>query len=196
MKNIIIIGDIHGCYFTFLALLGKIKSEYPNDEIVLCGDLVDRGPSSAQIVQWVIDKNIKCVQGNHEQMMYTDMDGTTEYPGSWGVNGGHQTVRSYKDEHGDVNNELLQKHAEWMKTLPLYLEYPDIKNKDGRYLVVSHASLGSTWKYRDESHSKHHFFLDNVTWNRNTHRMLKIFITYLDTLQLKIHPLSNHFMQM
>ena len=173
MKNIVVIGDIHACYKTFIKLLGKIKELYPDDEIVLAGDLVDRGPNSRAVVQYVIDNKIKCVMGNHEEMMFTDLHGTTEYPGSWETNGGEQTIQSYKEPCGKIHKELLYVHSTWMKTLPLYLEYKDVKNEDGRYLVVSHASLGSTWKYRDPSHPKYHFFLNNITWNRDTPQDVK-----------------------
>lgn len=50
MKKIACISDVHGCYHTLMALLMQIPSEY---EIVFLGDLVDRGPRSKQVVDFV-----------------------------------------------------------------------------------------------------------------------------------------------
>ena len=33
--------------------------------------------------------------------------------------------------------------------MPLYLEYKNIQSDNGRYLVVSHSSVESYWKYKD-----------------------------------------------
>lgn len=161
MKQVTVIGDIHGCFDTFVALLKKIPKE---DIIVLAGDLIDRGPKSMQVVQYVMEHpEILCVKGNHEEMMYTDLDKTTEYPGTWEHNGGEQTLRNYEDNSGKLDRDKIDKHIEWMKKLPLYLEFEDVKNDDGRHLVVSHASIIAMWNHKEESN-----FKDEVLWNRDS----------------------------
>lgn len=123
----IIITDVHGCFDTLQALLKKL----PQDEIVLAGDLVDRGPKSAQVIQWAIDNNIKCVKGNHEAMMQNGDEDE-----NWiGYNGGKETMLSYD------TREKFKEHCEWLKSLPTYLKFEDIKNEDGRYLLVTHSGL-------------------------------------------------------
>lgn len=175
MKQVTVIGDIHGCFDTFMELLKKIPKE---DQIVLVGDLIDRGPKSKQVVQYVIDHpEILCVKANHEDMAVTDLLGKSldPYHGEWLVYQGGQTLESYKPTFDSAPDfELLKEHAKWMKELPLYLEFPDcIKIGDdedygkSRHLVVSHSSIGSTWKYRDPDHPKHHFFKDKALWNRD-----------------------------
>lgn len=154
MKQVVAIGDIHGCYDTLIALITKIKAQFPDAQIVSCGDLVDRGPKSRQVVQYMINNNIDCVKGNHEQMMYTDLDETTEYPGTWDMNGGRETRASYQHDE-----ELMQKHANWMAKLPHYIEFPEVKNENGDMLVVSHSSIQGFWKDRDLQ-------ADNIMWNR------------------------------
>lgn len=173
MQQITVITDIHGCYETFMALLAKIPKE---DMVVLAGDLVDRGPKSKQVVQHVIDNKIPCVLANHEDMMATDLLGANidPYHGEWLAYQAGKTLDSYRKEDYTPDWELMKEHSKWIRTLPLYLEFPDTYLIGGdtdhgrkRHLVVSHASIGSTWAFRDPNHQNHHFFKDKAIWNRD-----------------------------
>lgn len=72
----IIIGDVHGGFDTLRKLVDKL----PQDEnICFVGDLIDRGPKSVEVVDFVIDNGFDCVLGNHEDLMiqaekYLDME--------------------------------------------------------------------------------------------------------------------------
>jgi serine/threonine protein phosphatase 1 len=63
----IIIGDVHGHYDGLMLLLDSIEPT-TDDQIYFLGDLIDRGPKSAQVVDFVRENNYGCVLGNHEQM--------------------------------------------------------------------------------------------------------------------------------
>lgn len=152
IKSVVVIGDCHGCFETFLTLLDRVKKKWPDSEIIICGDLVDRGPDSCGVVQYVKHNKIPCVKGNHEVMMYTDvLNLPSDYAGLWSQNpqnGGQQTIESYQG-----NMALMKEHAEWMQTLPLYLEFPDsvmvCNDQDWsgtRHLVVSHSNVGVLWE--------------------------------------------------
>ena len=54
MKPIYLIGDVHGCYKTMIALIEKLPKDA---EICFLGDLIDRGQNSASVIQYVIDNN-------------------------------------------------------------------------------------------------------------------------------------------
>lgn len=146
MNSSYIIGDVHGCYKTLLALVSKLDLSIP---IILCGDLIDRGRDSNKVVQWAIDNNIPCVMGNHESMMLQHFDGLRD--DMWiDYNGGAQTLASYTgmftgkgyiEVYKSKPTEELQRHLDWMEKLPLYLEYPDLKDVNGRHLFVSHAGV-------------------------------------------------------
>lgn len=173
-KQVTVIGDIHGVFDTFMELLKKI----PEGDIIVCaGDFIDRGPKSKEVIQYLIDHpEIKCVQGNHENMCYTDIlsdTPKTPFDGEWLAYQAKETLQSYKREDGIVDMDLLREHAKWMKSLPYYLEFHEYKDKLDRHLVVSHASLGSTWHFKDkiEDH-RHHTFLNNCIWNRDPPRYL------------------------
>jgi serine/threonine protein phosphatase 1 len=171
--SIIVIGDCHGCYKTLMALITKLPKDVP---ICITGDLVDRGPKSKEVVQYCIDNNIPVVMGNHENMM---IGGTYEDQDTWFINGGIATVQSYLKEDIDItwmdytglqtlisyvkNTKTYKKHTEWMKKLPLYLEFPDIKNNKGEHLLVTHSSAAAVWGKYDKNHR---YFENHVLWER------------------------------
>lgn len=151
----IIIGDVHGCYNTLMALVEQLPKD---EELCFVGDLIDRGPMSKQVVEFVKnnkDRKIYCVKGNHEDMMV--QDGQSPFIGMthWYThNGGKETLESYDAD----NPELFKEHIEWMRTLPIIIEFTEIKNEDGLHLIVSHSSAGIDQIKKDEL---------NILWSRD-----------------------------
>lgn len=152
---VIPIGDVHGHPKTLDKLLRQLPD---NALIVFVGDLIDRGPFSRQAVAIGKMKKYLCVRGNHEQMMieashHLKNKGDFDYHSAWlrGPVGGWDTLNSYQIE-ADGKRFLDQKaffeDANWMRTLPVFIEFPEIKNSDGRYLVVSHSSAARGWDQR------------------------------------------------
>ena len=59
-------SDIHGEYALFQKLLAKIKFS-DLDRMIICGDIVDKGPDSIRLAQFIFQQpNIQCILGNHE----------------------------------------------------------------------------------------------------------------------------------
>ncbi|ELR97668.1 metallophosphoesterase family protein [Gloeocapsa sp. PCC 73106] len=117
----IIIGDVHGHYEALISLLEAIAPSQ-EDQIYFLGDLIDRGPHSAQVVQFVISNNYKCVLGNHEKMLLNTIGSgqvQREELHVWLYCGGYSTLESYQ-------NNIPQEHLTWFKELPLYLDLGDI----------------------------------------------------------------------
>ena len=117
----IIIGDVHGHYDALMALLDAVSPQ-GQDQVYFLGDLIDRGPKSAEVVSFIMRSNFQCLRGNHEEMLLDVIgDGQVSvdlYQG-WLYSGGHATVASY-------NNKIPQEHIDWMKSLPVYLDLGDI----------------------------------------------------------------------
>jgi serine/threonine protein phosphatase 1 len=117
----IIIGDVHGHYDALIALLDAIAPN-SDDQVYFLGDLIDRGPKSADVVDFVIRNQYQCLRGNHEEMLL-DVVGSgqvsIEFYQGWLYSGGHATVTSY-------DSKIPQDHIDWIKTLPLYLDLGDI----------------------------------------------------------------------
>src|SRR6476620_12494667 len=95
------IPDIHGRSDLLEAAIAKISehSQGVSATVVTLGDYVDRGPSSRQVIDRLIDwraDNLTLVnlKGNHEAMMWETCNNLAEL--SWWIkNGGDQTLASY-----------------------------------------------------------------------------------------------------
>ncbi len=59
------------------ALLNATKYNNYTDHIVFTGDLISKGPGSAQVVDFAVDNSASCVRGNHEDrimLAYRDLN--------------------------------------------------------------------------------------------------------------------------
>jgi len=185
----IILTDIHGCYDTLMALLAKIPQEEKDKGIVFCGDLIDRGPKSAQIVEFVKSNNYPCVLGNHEDMMIQEgamclkyyqrgQMNTAFYSSGWVPNGGNKTLYSYETHLEDQLDDrglptevfdltLYEEHTEWMKQLPIIIEFPKVVNDKGEKLVISHSSIGHAFYKRNFTPNVDADQKQDIIWGRH-----------------------------
>lgn len=69
MPRHIIIGDVHGMFNELWNIFDSLVEV--DDKVIFVGDLVDKGPDSARVVQFVREMsrthNITIVEGNHEE---------------------------------------------------------------------------------------------------------------------------------
>jgi serine/threonine protein phosphatase 1 len=122
------IGDIHGCLDHLLHLMDLINPDLNLHKLVFVGDYVDRGPRSAEVVDYIIDlkkkynpENIICLMGNHERMFLDYLQGSDEM--FFLMNGGTATVGSYWGDQWERRDKLLPPgHAHFFETLRLYYE--------------------------------------------------------------------------
>lgn len=126
------ISDIHGCLKTFTSLLDQINPTI-YDEIYILGDMVDRGPDSKGVIDFILELNdagfnIKCIKGNHEDMMLKALDGDREMEETWASNGAYQTIKSY----GNIAL-IPHRHYQFLSSLPTLIELDD--------MVLVHAGL-------------------------------------------------------
>jgi serine/threonine protein phosphatase 1 len=99
------IGDIHGCLDLLERLLSRIEAQIesnpkPKTSIVFLGDVIDRGPESAQVIERLRNYSnpnatAHFIMGNHEEIMLRVMDGESALLANWLRFGGSETLRSY-----------------------------------------------------------------------------------------------------
>ena len=120
-----VIGDIQGCYESLQALLARLALQ-PDDRLWLCGDLVNRGPQSAEVLRWAMRQgdSLVAVLGNHDLHLLAAAAG----------------VRSLKrrDSFQDVlEAEDRESLLQWLRTRPL------LHREHGH--VLMHAGLHPSW---------------------------------------------------
>jgi hypothetical protein len=82
-KRFIIIGDLHGCFTDLMNLLKKVNYNMDTDIVVLCGDMVDRGPQIDMVLTWFINcPNVYSVRGNHDDKFIRYLKGNKVHPES------------------------------------------------------------------------------------------------------------------
>lgn len=118
-----VIPDIHGCYDQMTEALRRIEADCQGEahKLIFLGDYCDRGPKSAQVMEYIRDSIVSgkpwtALKGNHEDFFSAAIvDGDMPMRESWLMNGGKETIASF----GDMPMEPL---ALWAKRLPVYHE--------------------------------------------------------------------------
>jgi serine/threonine protein phosphatase 1 len=163
-NSMVVIGDCHACLKTLKALVKKLPKNVP---ICLVGDQIDRGPDSKKVIEYVRKKKYLTVLGNHEDMCMNDQGPPFDpYHSPWLYNGGLKAIQSY----GKDVDPILAEHRKWMRTLPLYLEFKNIKNDKGQHLLVSHTSAADAFEYKaktKKSIESKVMFAELILWERN-----------------------------
>ncbi len=126
------IGDIHGHLGTFRALIHRLRLD-PEDRVVCLGDMIDRGPDSAGLIDYIRSHpQTICLKGNHELMAITSLqeDGDVELWQPWLERGGRSTWGSYiVRASGDLYEAKKQFASDlmWMDNLPNHIVLDEIR---------------------------------------------------------------------
>jgi len=126
------IGDIHGMYPMLKKLVAAIEADidhnqYTNYLIVFCGDYVDRGPFSKDVIDLIRSlaerRRVLALKGNHEDQLvycYERRDSLLdkENVDSWMANYGARTTNSFKAGSRDPADIPLD-YVKWMHDLPV-----------------------------------------------------------------------------
>lgn len=128
-----VVGDIHGAFTRLEAALADLQFDVDRDRLFSVGDLVDRGPESERVLEFIDKPWFHAVMGNHEWMAMAfvlgDLDAT-----SYNSNGGAWLI-------GKPEAERLEYGIQFAE-LPLGIE---IDIGAGRRVGIVHAEcpLGS-----------------------------------------------------
>lgn len=74
------VGDIHGHFKLLTTALDKLDFDTELDRIFSVGDLIDRGPDSIDVLNWLEKPWFHAVRGNHEQMLIDCIAGHGDIP--------------------------------------------------------------------------------------------------------------------
>ena len=113
LKNkVFIVGDVHGCFNSLTQLLKKADCDPDKHRLILLGDLINKGPHSFKVLNWVRRNKIESLMGNHEWKFIKCVEQKSPLP------------KPLKELKGQMGKELSQ-WIKWLKTLPLYIEEED-----------------------------------------------------------------------
>lgn len=121
-----IVGDVHGCFATFQALLEEIRFQPEEDRLSFVGDLVNKGPDSLAMLRWVYtNRNVACmVLGNHDLHLLRVYFGLREPKAS--------------DRFEEIlAAEDARRLIAWLRRRPLVLEVADH--------IIVHAGILPSW---------------------------------------------------
>jgi serine/threonine protein phosphatase 1 len=162
-----VVGDVHGRLDLLEQLLAKIHAELqerPSGKtlLVFVGDLIDRGPSSAHVIERLRTYHRKDVQtifllGNHEEVLLRILRGDAQLITKWRWFGGSECLQSYgvepeqlahlsdEDALAIVRSAIPKKHVEFLESFADSCRFGD-------YLFV-HAGIRPGIELEQQSQS-------------------------------------------
>lgn len=161
--NLLIVGDVHGCYHTFKKLVRKHWR--PDEELLIqVGDLINKGKHSGRCLKFWKDLESNYpsktffIRGNHEQMF---------------IEGRH--FLGVDDGLAKLNGEIIQaglnlgEIRDWLSNTPLKWENDKV--------LITHAGIGKESLDPFNVNSRH-----GVLYNRGH-------LKRMDQLQIKGHSI-------
>lgn len=162
-----VVGDIHGDYVHLQSLFAKLPALDRDDTVVFLGDYVDRGPQSAQVVEFVrsglarrTPAKVVALRGSHEDAwLRVRRHGWVEFVLPI-ANGCLATLRSFRGGAPPGEDEMASPEefsamasgaffpdsvAQWMDSLPVFYE--------DAHAIYVHAGLpkvGDRWAHPTE----------------------------------------------
>lgn len=152
--NTFAIGDVHGQFSALKKLLEKLPINWQEDELIFLGDLVDRGPESKEVIDFVMKlytekpNQVRVLKGNHEEMLLESYNNKDDFL-HWLDNGGNTTYASYCKSK-EIKWEYFNKNFptevyEYLNTRPISYENSHAifvhagfkQNKDGQWRADS-----------------------------------------------------------
>lgn len=151
-----VVGDIHGCFSKLQEQLDVLKFNRKTDRLFSVGDLVDRGPESERVLEWLPYSWFHAVRGNHEQMLlnfHEEKNSALQYAS----NGGRWFI--------DLDWELQDHIAHEVAKLPYAIEI-----NTGRELIgIVHAQVpGHDWGEFDFVQTSDH--REELLWERSKYK--------------------------
>jgi serine/threonine protein phosphatase 1 len=162
-ETLFIIGDIHGCYHTFRAL---VETYWQPETMLLIqlGDMTDRGRFIPETIAYArqleeqYPERTVFLKGNHEAMvleLWTIVESASSFIATM-YSRENSTMFQYFT-HPKAKDRLSADMA-WLRTLPLVWQNNDV--------FVSHAGISRECRTIDDALREDHS--ESVLWTRNT----------------------------
>jgi len=159
-----VVGDLHGMFSVLESLLEKLYFDPRVDRVFSVGDLIDRGPESYRVLEFLDKPWFFSIKGNHESMLINAREDKSIYRSWTKHNGGSW----WEGINSATQDEIYQR----LKQLPLIFEIACNSGNIG----VAHADVpvGISWEeiiqniYSDEEIQNY------VMWSRNRYKYIQL----------------------
>lgn len=131
------VGDVHGHAKTLEHLVLQEMQLQKEDQLILLGDLVDRGPDAKGVFDFIFHLKeegfqVHCVRGNHDDLMLDSwieslhrsrkgiwiFKGPAPITANWLAMGGDETLMSFDVKRAD---HIDEKYAQFLEEMPHFI---------------------------------------------------------------------------
>ena len=149
-----IVGDIHGHHSRLMQHLQELEFDFSNDRLFCVGDLIDRGPESAEVLNLLNEDWFFSILGNHEYFMLSGLKhNNSKHKMMWLENGGEWIASS--------DPALWQQWFSTLAQLPIAIQ---LEGKDGKTYGLLHADFPSNdWSHFSDFDQEE---LETCLWSR------------------------------
>ncbi len=159
-----VVGDLHGMFSVLEVLLEKLDFDPVKDRVFSVGDLIDRGPESYRVLEFLHKPWFHSVRGNHEMMLINAKSSKAVY-------------RSWTEHNGgswweDIEAAQRNKIYECLKQLPIVFEV----SCDTGNIGIVHADVPVGLSWLDIIHAIQHdeevqYY---VMWSRDRYKYIQV----------------------
>ncbi|KAK5088288.1 hypothetical protein LTR05_002505 [Lithohypha guttulata] len=135
-KRLIFVGDIHGCMEELQALLSKVNYKQDTDHIIALGDMINKGPDSKGVVNFLMDQGASAVRGNHEDSVLLAANNLPPIPPDPPSLANTAIEDSPKIK---LARTFTQSQIHWLNTCPVILRVGDLDHHGE--IVAVHGGL-------------------------------------------------------
>jgi predicted phosphodiesterase len=121
-RDLLIVGDVHGCCDELQELLATNDINKENTCVVFVGDLVNKGPKSVEVVEFVMRNNWLSVRGNQDEVSLLELKEAQDKK--------EEPPPKYTWVTG-----ITEESQKWLNNLPYAIHIPS------RSIIVVHAGL-------------------------------------------------------
>ncbi|MGJ8668523.1 MAG: symmetrical bis(5'-nucleosyl)-tetraphosphatase [Oceanococcus sp.] len=128
--NTYCIGDVQGCYDELVALLDSVNFDPASDELVLLGDIINRGPKSLQTLRFAksLGDSCRAVLGNHDLSVLAKIHTRP-------IEAKNKTMRQI------IGASDAEELLTWLRSQPLALQFSD----EHESVLMIHAGVPPQW---------------------------------------------------
>ena len=153
MNELFIVGDVAGRLEEMESLLASVPKEI---NIICVGDVIDKGPNSKGVLDYIIEHDVQLVLGNHEILLIKSLEeiessqslSDLQYTNLWLESRGIDTILSYHPKANLMDKPLAtlkefkdrflrSGHLHFLISSPIVIYSPG--------LIISHSSAPCDW---------------------------------------------------